>query len=249
MENRVNTLEKEQNYTKVWKRKKYWKFGITQPNLERTDGEAMTWKTNGSFFVQQGRTAYLHAKPIAGLIKIGIDYGFFDFTYTKLKLNNVGASDQTGTRASDGFDDIVSGKPDGNPSVLPGNINLGMHKFDYSVHVGPSVSVNPWNKLIAAAYFHVMPTATGVLQNDTFAYGFGCMMAAGVSVAYKCISLGVEGLWGKVKYKQASFDGGDDEGDYDSGSDYDEGDSESYFSTEKFTLKQSGIRAYVAIRF
>lgn len=87
MENRVNTLEKEQNYTKVWKRKKYWKFGITQPNLERTDGEAMTWKTNGSFFVQQGRTAYLHAKPIAGLIKIGIDYGFFDFTYTKLKLN------------------------------------------------------------------------------------------------------------------------------------------------------------------
>ena len=133
---------------------------------------------------------------------------------------------------------IVSGKPDGNPSVLPGNINLGMHKFDYSVHVGPSVSVNPWNKLIAAAYFHVMPTATGVLQNDTFAYGFGCMMAAGVSVAYKCISLGVEGLWGKVKYKQASFDGGDDEGD-----------SESYFSTEKFTLKQSGIRAYVAIRF
>ena len=30
MENRVNTLEKEQNYTKVWKRKKYWKFGITR---------------------------------------------------------------------------------------------------------------------------------------------------------------------------------------------------------------------------
>lgn len=76
-------------------------------------------------------------------------------------------------------------------------------------------------------------------------------MAAGVSVAYKCISLGVEGLWGKVKYKQASFDGGDDEGNYDgdNGSDDDEGDSESYFSTEKFTLKQSGIRAYVAIRF
>lgn len=250
MENRVNTLEKEQNYTKVWKRKKYWKFGITQPNLERTDGEAMTWKTNGSFFVQQGRTAYLHAKPIAGLIKIGIDYGFLDFTYTKLKLNTDNATAKSGTRASDGFDDIVSGKPDGNPSILPSNINLGMHKFDYSMHVGPSVSVNPWNKLIAAAYFHVMPTATGVLQNDTFAYGFGCMMAAGVSVAYKCISLGVEGLWGKVKYKQTSFDGGDDDegSNYDEGSD-DEGDSESYFSTEKFTLKQSGIRAYVAIRF
>ena len=61
MENRVNSLEKEQNYTKVWKRKKYWKFGITQPNLERTDGEAMTWKTNGSFFVSRA------AQPISTL--------------------------------------------------------------------------------------------------------------------------------------------------------------------------------------
>jgi hypothetical protein len=38
-------------------------------------------------------------------------------------------------------------------------------------------------------------------------------------------------------------------GEQGEGSDDDEGDSESYFSTEKFTLKQSGIRAYVAIRF
>ena len=247
MENRVNTLEKEQNYTKVWKRKKYWKFGITQPNLERTDGEAMTWKTNGSFFVQQGRTAYLHAKPIAGLIKIGIDYGFFDFTYTKLKLNNVGTSDQTGTRASDGFDDIVSGDPDGDIGIseLTG-IDLGMHKIDYGLHVGPSVSVNPWNKLIATAYFHVMPTASCVIQNDNFSYGFGCMMAAGVSVAYKAISLGVEGVWGKVKYTQTDFSGDEDEdNDYDSS---DEEDNASYFNTEKFTLKQSGIRAYIAFR-
>lgn len=247
MENRVNTLEKEQNYTKVWKRKKYWKFGITQPNLERTDGEAMTWKTNGSFFVQQGRTAYLHAKPIAGLIKIGIDYGFFDFTYTKLKLNEMAAEKQTGTRASDGFDDIVSGDPDGDIGIseLTG-IDLGMHKIDYGLHVGPSVSVNPWNKLIATAYFHVMPTASCVIQNDNFSYGFGCMMAAGVSVAYKAISLGVEGVWGKVKYTQTDFSGDEDEdNDYDSS---DEEDNASYFNTEKFTLKQSGIRAYIAFR-
>lgn len=241
------SMEQEQEMQKTWKRRKYWKIGITSPNLERTDGEEMKWKTNGSFFIQKGRTSYLHSKPIAGMIKFGIDYGFLDFTYSKLELKEVAYSNESGTRASDGFDDIVSGDPDGDIGIseLTG-IDLGMHKIDYSLHVGPSISVNPWNKLIASAYFHVMPTASCVIQNDNFSYGFGCMMAAGVSVAYKAISLGVEGVWGKVKYTQTDFSGDEDEdNDYDSS---DEEDNASYFNTEKFTLKQSGIRAYIAFR-
>lgn len=247
METRMASMEQEQEMQKTWKRRKYWKIGITSPNLERTDGEEMKWKTNGSFFIQKGRTSYLHSKPIAGMIKFGIDYGFLDFTYSKLELKEVAYSNESGTRASDGFDDIVSGDPDGDIGIseLTG-IDLGMHKIDYGLHVGPSVSVNPWNKLIATAYFHVMPTASCVIQNDNFSYGFGCMMAAGVSVAYKAISLGVEGVWGKVKYTQTDFSGDEDEdNDYDSS---DEEDNASYFNTEKFTLKQSGIRAYIAFR-
>lgn len=247
MESRMASMEQEQEMQKTWKRRKYWKIGITSPNLERTDGEEMKWKTNGSFFIQKGRTSYLHSKPIAGMIKFGIDYGFLDFTYSKLELKEVAYSNESGTRASNGFDDIVSGDPNGDIGIseLTG-IDLGMHKIDYGLHVGPSVSVNPWNKLIATAYFHVMPTASCVIQNDNFSYGFGCLMAAGVSVAYKVISLGVEGVWGKVKYTQTDFSGDEDEdNDYDSS---DEEDNASYFNTEKFTLKQSGIRAYIAFR-
>lgn len=249
MESHMASMEQEQELQKTWKRRKYWKIGITSPNLERTDGEEMKWKTNGSFFIQKGRTSYLHSKPIAGMIKFGIDYGFLDFTYSKLELKEISYSSESGTRASDGFDDIVSGDPDGDIGIseLTG-IKLGMHKIDYGLHVGPSVSVNPWNKLIATAYFHVMPTASSVIQNDNFSYGFGCMMAAGVSVAYKAISLGVEGVWGKVKYTQTDFNGDEDEDEdygYDSS---DDEDNVSYFNTEKFTLKQSGIRAYIAFR-
>lgn len=247
MESRMASMEQEQKMQKTWKRRKYWKIGITSPNLERTDGEEMKWKTNGSFFIQKGRTSYLHSKPIAGMIKFGIDYGFIDVTYSKLELKEISYSGESGTRASDGFDDIVSGDPNGDIGIseLTG-IDLGMHKIDYGLHVGPSISVNPWNKLIATAYFHVMPTASCVIQNDNFSYGFGCMMAAGVSVAYKVISLGVEGVWGKVKYTQTDFSGDEDEdNDYDSS---DEEDNASYFNTEKFTLKQSGIRAYIAFR-
>lgn len=248
MESRMASMEQEQEMQKTWKRRKYWKIGITSPNLERTDGEEMKWKTNGSFFIQKGRTSYLHSKPIAGMIKFGIDYGFLDFTYSKLELKEVAYSNESGTRASDGFDDIVSGDPNGDIGIseLTG-IDLGMHKIDYGLHVGPSISVNPWNKLIATAYFHVMPTASSVIQNDNFSYGFGCMMAAGVSVAYKVISLGVEGVWGKVKYTQTDFGGDEDEEEgYDS--DNSEDKSASLFNTEKFTLKQSGIRAYIAFR-
>ena len=249
MESRMASMEQEQEMQKTWKRRKYWKIGITSPNIERTDGEEMKWKTNGSFFIQKGRTSYLHSKPIAGMIKFGIDYGFLDVTYSKLELKEVSYSNEGGTRASDGFDDIVSGDHDGDIGIseLTG-IDLGMHKIDYALHVGPSISVNPWNKLIATAYFHVMPTASSVIQNDNFSYGFGCMMAAGVSVAYKAISLGVEGVWGKVKYTQTDFSGDEDEDEdygYDSS---DEEDNGSLFNTEKFTLKQSGIRAYIAIR-
>ena len=249
MESRMASMEQEQEMQKTWKRRKYWKIGITSPNLERTDGEEMKWKTKGSFFIQKGRTSYLHSKPIAGMIKFGIDYGFLDVTYSKLELKEVSYSNEGGTRASDGFDDIVSGDPDGDIGIseLTG-IDLGMHKIDYALHVGPSISVNPWNKLIATAYFHVMPTASSIIQNDNFSYGFGCMMAAGVSVAYKAISLGVEGVWGKVKYTQTDFSGDEDEDEdygYDSS---DEEDNGSLFNTEKFTLKQSGIRAYIAFR-
>ena len=112
METRMASMEQEQEMQKTWKRRKYWKIGITSPNLERTDGEEMKWKTNGSFFIQKGRTSYLHSKPIAGMIKFGIDYGFLDFTYSKLELKEVAYSNESGTRASDGFDDIVEREPE-----------------------------------------------------------------------------------------------------------------------------------------
>ena len=244
MESHMAKLDKEQTQAKVWKRHRYWKIGMASPSIKRTDGEEMDWKTDFSVFVQRGKTSYLHSKPLAGMVKFGIDWGFIDLAYSKLKLKDVSVSDDTramrGTRASDGFDEIVSGDPNGNVLSALG-VNLGMHKIDYSWHVGPSVSVNPWNHLIASAYFHVMPTASGIVQNSCFAYGFGCAMSAGVSVAYKAISVGAEGVWSTIKYKQTSFDGDDE--DYD-----DDDNDKSMFDTEKFKLKQNTFRFYIAFR-
>lgn len=244
MENHIAQLEESQEQAKTWKRHRYWKIGIASPSVKRTDGEEMDWKTDFSVFVQRGKTSYLHSKPIDGMVKFGIDWGFIDLAYSKLKLKDMTVSGETcamrATRASDGFGEIVSGDPDGNVASALG-IKLGMHKIDYAWHVGPSVSVNPWNKLIATAYFHVMPTASGIVQNSCFAYGFGCATSAGVAVAYKAISVGCEGVWSTIKYKQTSFDGNDDE-------DYDDDGDKSMFDTEKFKLKQSTLRFYIAFR-
>lgn len=205
----------------------------------------MTWKTDFSVFIQSGKTTYFHRKPIGGVLKFGFDFGM-SLNYAKLKLDNAalsGSSSSTpGTIPGSnpgGFDDIVIDDPNGSALALMG-VNLGMHKIEYDVHIGPNISVNPWNHLIVSAYFHARPTAAGIVENDKFSYGFGCAMSAGVSVSYKLISVGVEGLWSTIKYKQPSFDEDDDDGSEENGG---------IFNTKDFKLKQKGPRFYIALRF
>lgn len=242
IKSKLDNVEKESYYEKVWKRKKYWKFGFSNPSIERTDGNAMTWETEFAFTLQRGKTLYFHSKPLWGMVKFGLDYGFMDLGYAKLKLKTAESTGNIpstpGSNPNGGFDDIISDDPSGSVISALG-VDLGMHKIDYSLHVGPSISVNPWNHLIVAAYFHVMPTASGILENDTFSYGFGCATSAGVSISYKVISVGVEGIWNTIKYKQASFDDEEDDGK----------DDVNLFNTKDFKLKQNGPRFYIALRF
>ncbi len=238
---RLSEMEREQELEKIWKRKKYWKIGYAIPAVERTDGESMTWNTEFSVYLQRGKTAYFHSKPIGGMVKIGLDYGFMDISYTKLKLKDMETSlspDINPGFNPGRFGDDVEEDPD---EITP-DINFGLHKFEYGLHVGPSIHVNPWKHLIVSTYFHVKPTLSGVLENENLSWGLGCTMSAGVSVAYKAISIGVEGLWGKVKYKQLSMD--DEELE-----DMEEEETPSIFNTKKFRLKQKCPCFYIKFRF
>lgn len=239
--------QKKKEIDQIWKRRKYWKIGFDNSSFNRTDGEPMTWKTDYAFFLQNGRTVYFHSKPVGGRVKFGLDYGFMNMGYAKLKLKSIDVASESPSESGsgsvnnpNGFDEIVSDDPSSSFLSLMG-IDLGMQKIDYSIHLGPSVNVNPWKHLIVSAYFHVMPTASGILENESFSYGFSCGMSAGLSVSYKLISFGVEGLWSTTKYKQASFDEEDMDEDY-------EGEF-NLFNTKNFKLKQKGPRFYIAFRF
>ena len=233
---------------KRWNRKKCWNIGYSVPTLERRDGTFMDWEADYAVSVKNVRSLYFHKKPLGGMVKIGLDYSLLDFTYSKLQLKHiegVAAGEDTSLPSapsapsvSDGFDEIVSEDPSGSILDLLG-FNLGMHKLDQTFSVGPRITVNPIDHLMVGVYFHGGFTASGILENDNFSYGFGHTLASGLCVSYKVIGVGFEYLWGKVKYNQIDFEEID-------------GDNLSFsemFSSESFSLKHKGPKFYVSFRF
>ena len=247
----VEEPKSEINYDQLekrWKRRKCWNIGYSVPTLERRDGTFMDWEADYAVSVKNVRSLYFHKKPLGGMVKIGLDYSLLDFTYSKLQLKHIEGvaagedtslpSDPSAPSVSDGFDEIVSEDPSGSILDLLG-FNLGMHKLDQTFSVGPRITVNPIDHLMVGVYFHGGFTASGILENDNFSYGFGHTLASGLCVSYKVIGVGFEYLWGKVKYNQIDFEEID-------------GDNLSFsemFSSESFSLKHKGPRFYVSFRF
>ena len=235
---------------KRWNRKKCWNIGYSVPTLERRDGTFMDWEADYAVSVKNVRSLYFHKKPLGGMVKIGLDYSLLDITYSKLQLKHIEGvaagedtslpSDPSAPSVSDGFDEIVSEDPSGSILDLLG-FNLGMHKLDQNFSVGPRITVNPIDHLMVGVYFHGGFTASGILENDNFSYGFGHTLASGLCVSYKVIGVGFEYLWGKVKYNQIDFEEMEIDGNNFSFSEM--------FSSESFSLKHKGPRFYVSFRF
>ncbi len=244
----VEEPKSEINYDQLekrWKRRKFWNFGYSVPTLERTDGTFMDWEPDFAVSVQNGRTAFFHKKPLGGMVKIGLDYSFLDITYSKLNLKHIESAEvgdntsiPSDPSVSDGFDEIVSDDPSG--SILSAvGFNIGMHKIDETLSVGPRIAINPVDHLMIGAYFHGGFTMSGIYENENFSYGFGYTLSTGLCVSYKVIGFGFEYLCGKVKYKQIDFDE----------MDLDELSFSEMFSSESFRLKHKGPRVYVSFRF
>lgn len=247
----VEEPKSEINYDQLekrWNRKKCWNIGYSVPTLERRDGTFMDWEADYAVSVKNVRSLYFHKKPLGGMVKIGLDYSFLDITYSKLNLKHIESAevgDNTDNTSipsdpsvSDGFDEIVSDDPSG--SILSAvGFNIGMHKIDETLSVGPRIAINPVDHLMIGAYFHGGFTMSGIYENENFSYGFGYTLSTGLCVSYKVIGFGFEYLCGKVKYKQIDFDE----------MDLDELSFSEMFSSESFRLKHKGPRVYVSFRF
>ena len=77
------------------------------------------------------------------MLKIGLDFTWTDITYAKYEVENLveESSDFMGVT----FPTFYVEKSD-------------MHRMDYGMHLGPSVTVNPVSALCVNAYFRYAPT-------------------------------------------------------------------------------------------
>lgn len=219
----------EESSINAWGRKNYFNVGYGIQTLENKDN-GMKWKSDIAVSLVKGTTYYLHSKPILGMIKFGIDWTQVDLNYAKLKEDFVREDIEN---APSDFEEFV-GKKD-----------WGQHQLEYSMHVGPSITVNPVNYLKINAYFRYAPSFSAVLYNDAnedmqFSGAFANYFVTGGAVSWKLISLGAEYRWGSAKYKTFSFD---DE------SVTDDIDPTDVIKTAKQKMNTSSVRFYVSLRF
>lgn len=108
--------------------------------------------------------------------------------------------------------------------------------------VGPSVTINPVDELKANIYFRVTPSMSMLYAAEEFSTSYGTFFSFGGSVAWKAISLGLEGRWGNVKY-DSMFDLGELD-------DLADGDGYSSSGDEPSAKwKVGSMRFYVSLRF
>ncbi len=193
-------------------------------------------KSKYSFFMTKGTTYRFPKKAIGGLVKIGIDAVWFDIQFSKFKSPY---SDL------DWSSDIIETEdPDDEPEL---DINIGRMAFSTGMGIGPNVSVAPFaltsikglQPLRASIYFHYAPTMQIYAKSQggdiELSTAFCNMMNFGGNISYRAIALGIEGRWGKSKFKPLDFESI-------------LGDGES-LGSQKYTRKFANTRFYIQFSF
>ena len=231
----VDTYKQEDLNRRIWKeRAKYFNIGYVNQTLKEQD-TGVKYKSDFGVSLSSGKTYYLHKKPIAGMIKFGLDWTWLDINYAK----------STWTDKTD--IDEETGKP----------YTGAMHQAEIGMQFGPSLTINPVHHLKVSGYFRVTPSYSGLYMDETFHHHYVTMWNAGCALAWKLLSVGVEWRWGTAKYSGLSLgnvnedslgDEGLDEGDNPSIGDA-VGELMGQMKSPSHKFKTSSMRIYVSFRF
>lgn len=232
MSARVKETEAAESNRAIWKdRSKYFNLNYVNqklsPDIDGWDklggGEL---KSDFGAAIVWGKTYYLHKKPLAGMIKFGIDWSWMDLNYAQYKLETYDYD----------TDELYSEKA---------------HQLEYGMQIGPSVTINPVHHLKVSAYFRVTPSYSMMYLNDEFYHHYATFCNTGFAVAWKVLSVGCEWRWGKASYDGLGLNLDDLEGDYSDG-DF-SGDIPSaddvLTDLQDLKLKTKSFRVYFSFRF
>lgn len=234
----------------IWKRKKHISISFSTQNMEDADNPLdMKFKSQAGFNLDWGKTFYLHKKPIANFMKIGLDWSWINLSFAKYKSGsgihfNSLAGDYSNYEEDDGY-----GYDDDEDDDFNLDIDLGVYSLSAGMSVGPSFTFAPFyntgkglQHLLAQTYFHVTPSYTGIIMTEdgeTEAYhGYTTYFNWGINVSYKFISIGYEYRWGKSKFNRMSLD-----------FDEEEDEPEPTSSNDKQKIKFGSSAFYIRLNF
>lgn len=198
----------------IWKRTKFFDIAFVSSHIKPEDGLEKDSKFGVA--LNLGNTYFLHRKPLAGMVKIGLDAIWADINYVNYDKGSFSFSNLPSMSDYDDYNDFDYDEEDFELG------SLGWHKLDIGMGVGPSVHVAPFTSfsnglehLRAQLYFHFTPSFSALIvsdDNETKAhYGFSPVFNFGGVISYKMIAIGVEGRWCSAKYKNLSFDDEDED--------------------------------------
>ncbi len=211
----------EKRMNKVWKRRTKYRniaYGMQKLKSNRSD-----MKSDMALGLTIGRTYYLHKKPIAGIMKFGLDWSYIDVNFAKYP--DFPASENTTTPPDTELAD------------------LGIMQIEAGMGVGPSLTINPIDQLKLCLYFHVTPSYSLMIQNHELYHHYATFFNVGLSVSYKIISIGIENRWcGATNYDGVAMRRLDNI--------YDEnGNFHDPFECFGVKMKTNTLRFYIEFRF
>lgn len=156
---------------------RYFNISYVSQKFKYVDSD-YSIKSDYGAALTRGRTYFVHRKPIAGMIRFGIDWTTFDLNFAGYSSDEYYDKDEK---------EMVTDK---------------MYQLEAAMHVGPSVTVNPVSDLRVNGYFRYAPSFTGFYDSEDFYCNYGSFFVAGAAISYKVISLGIESRWGKSKFKE-----------------------------------------------
>lgn len=226
---------------KIWNRKKYWNIGYMWGGMKNLDINDK-YESQFALSISHGRVIYFHKKPIANMLKIGLDLGL-DIKFAKYKDKEIYTGivdDDDDTYYDDEWND-GSWYDDDDWFDNEDDMHIGYYSLDMGLAIGPSFTVNPVSKLKIKAFFHVIPSYSMLIVDDDVRSSYKTTFTYGGEVTWGRFGLGIEGFTGTAKYKSMLEDV--------YGELFDEEDMlEGYTPNGKTKFRTSGLNLYLTIK-
>lgn len=200
------------NPNDVWKKNNYLNIGYAKAETG-TDFSAVQ-KSKYSLYLAKGNVYYWpKSKPWFGMLKVGLDLRWVDFSMAKYKTASDGTNFDWG-ESNNWENENIPGSEWIDKITNLGCYNITMGAFG----IGPNIGISPFAKmsnglrhLRASIYFHYQPAVTAfVISQDgetEFSWAYTGMMDFGGKIIYRAFSFGIEGRWGKGNFKALDFEG------------------------------------------